>query len=449
MQKNSIVQWMFIAIVVSGIDDLNIAYGSAGVLSEAYFFPFVVSFLIMMIGGLFGKKYDIYNSKWLFKDLIILLIISVFCSLCNINNIIETEWKGHSGIGRFVSNIILIIYDIILCYVFVYVLQCVKNPISFVYRGIKYGSVLIIAYGFIQIAAVHGNGMAFQVMLYMNNLFTSNVSLESSDAVWRVYSFRQEASDFGVYLAAVIPWICLGRLYLDKTLSATFLLCSLVILTFYSSSRLAYVIVGAELIVIWMVYNHGLSIFQQIKHYIIGGLIMLALGVVFFDQLTEIGAVLLTLQEGGGRDTSNITRFAMQVAAWNAFTDNIFTGVGIGQFKMIAHNYLPSWGYVSVEIMNVASGGTPGSFYGAWNTYLRILAELGIFGFFIWGHIIVKTVMIYVKRYRVANREDKNIILLLLVSFGGALLSLVNFDTITSFYFWLMISLAVSLRRGV
>ena len=102
------------------------------------------------------------------------------------------------------------------------------------------------------------------------------------------------------------------------------------------------------------------------------------------EQIIQIFATLLS-GDDALTNMSNISRFGATMAAFGIFQDHILFGVGYDQFAFYAAHYYPSWSYMSSEIVDWSTNYTGRAAWPpAFNYYVRLLAELGIFGALAW-----------------------------------------------------------------
>lgn len=446
MDRSFAEKLMFIGIVVSCFDGLNFLPGmtATGVTSEASLY-FLIIVMISICSGyiLFYKPIAIHHGERIIKYILLLAFFGILAGGVNYSQIIGHEWKGRMGEFRFLATLMLLLYDFFIVFIFIYVLERVENPIKYIYKALRYSAYIVIGYGIIQIVASIYGGFCLDIVNSIQPYISPYTTEKDVDRYFAISSVRMEPSDLGVYMAAVLPWLYLGSRFYEKDKMSKMLLVGALLLIYFSGSRLAYIVTMLEILSISCIEFFMGNI--KLKMQIIVS-IVLTLGVCVLTlpaQISNIYDVMISisLNSDGGRDASNITRFGLQTAALNMFKDNIL-GVGLGQFKMLAALYLPDWSYFSAEILDVANGGTPERFYGAWNAHLRILAEFGIFGFTVWIIMILDVIKKYILIIRMKIGDEKIKCGVILISFLGTVLALINFDTLTSYYFWLFVSLA-------
>ena len=86
---------------------------------------------------------------------------------------------------------------------------------------------------------------------------------------------------------------------------------------------------------------------------------------------------------------SSMTRLGSAFAAYNMFVDNLIAGVGIGQFTYAYSQYVPDWALASPEVQAFISGDIDRRI-NAFNLFLRIGAEIGLFAFLIFCYFIFR-----------------------------------------------------------
>lgn len=77
-------------------------------------------------------------------------------------------------------------------------------------------------------------------------------------------------------------------------------------------------------------------------------------------------------------------RLAFSWAGWEIFTSHPFLGVGLGASGFYLHAALPDWSHFNLSEISLILSPEYTGFPNVKNLYLRILAEVGITGFWIW-----------------------------------------------------------------
>jgi O-antigen ligase len=218
---------------------------------------------------------------------------------------------------------------------------------------------------------------------WLDESLTSNVI--------RIYSVFGNPNVFGEFLTLTLPIVFAGfNLQRNKTIKVayglTFLLGMLnVLLTFSRGSMLAVFIVMALIVIV------------KDRKYL--PLLVLALLVSPFILPPSIIERILTIFQGG--DTSTSYRVSIYMASYDMLRDHVFTGVGLGNFKVLYNAYA----YSAAK-----------SFH-AHNTVLMIFIELGLMGLLAWLYMM----FVWVREIFSAQKTDSAWSYYAFAAFAGVL----------------------------
>lgn len=231
---------------------------------------------------------------------------------------------------------------------------------------------------------------AHDVILFLDSLFRGSQEQLGLDvlAYTRIRSLASESSYFGMYVGVILPWFLKDVLQGSRSsrIKESLFVVYMLILTIFSVSRTAYVMVAVEIAIFAFFERRRLiSLWKYIFPLI---LVIILIGSYFLAQESTLGkiditAVFISLisSEGTGYDLSNIARIGTQSAAFNLWLDYPLFGVGYGAFGFYATDYYPAWAWFSNEVVSWTAD-TPGtSWIPTHGLYPRLLSETGLVGF--------------------------------------------------------------------
>lgn len=448
---NLLNNFIFYSIVVAGFNGIALVQ-KLYIFSEGYFWVTTLGLLIFILTI---KKRKIYITD-VSKLYTFFILWCIGSTLMNINNIIGVRFKGFLGERVMLEDLFVLIW--LLCFIIYYTNTLYKkdNVIFWIYKAIKISFYISLVFAIIQGIAMSGSDIAMDIYISTQKIFNvqyaNRVDLGMPDYLPGIIGTTKEPSAFGNYIAAIFPWLVLGAVYLKRSIISKLLCILAIICVVFSYSRTAYGTILVELIVMMLfIFNKKLINIKTI----IFSIFFIGVAIYFISNNDEIlekflGVIFSFSDEAElGRMTSNITRFSLQVAAFNMFLDNPLLGVGIGQFGMHSVDFLPLWAYLSPE-MSIVTNTAAGSIkYGCYNTHLRILAENGIIGFILWAVLILKGIKNYLCVLSNVNNKDKNIVKLILLSYIMSITGFINYDVYIFFYYWLFLILSSVLVKKI
>lgn len=434
---------VLLSIIIAPFDGLNIY--NIGLFQRGWIIPSVIGIIVFFLTI---KNRKIYMSK-INKLFCFFILYMLLVSILNLDNIIGVEFKGRSAQTNLIGEyrFLIIIFFILIYYTDVLLKK--ENIIRWIYKGIKYSFFIVMVFSFIQILAMIDISSAKDMVLSIEqyiNVQTAERLEDKSDVdfiLQRIHGVSLEPSTFSNYIMVIFPWLCMGAFYFDKNVISKILPLISIILVILSYSRIGYVFLFMEILVLLCWSNKARKYIFSVKSLIF---LVILIGFIFsyvdIDTITEksTDVVLSLLGEAeGGNLRSNITRAGLQYAAFSMFLSNPLIGVGLGQFQFNVVDYLPTWSYLSTEIQAVMQSGNPKYFMGTFNTHLRVLAESGIIGGILWLAIAWRGLKNYLFLLKNIQNDKKEIVKLLFVSYMAAFLGFINFDTYASLYYWLLL----------
>ncbi len=450
---NSIeVKLLLIAFVVAPIDGLailsimreNLFFGFS------YIYPISCGIIVLLLRSIINGDFEVCIKHE--KPILMFLLIAVLSVVVNISSIIYADIGTVSGIKRSLNNII----NIIIMFSFFTYYRCVMSRcemnylVDLIVKGIRYSYYISIVFSFFQILNIMDIDLGRAFIENIEGYFNYQAyGQESVNLLFRVYGASQEASTFGGYILVAFPWLVYDAVRFNSSLYKKIIAFSVLPLVVLSFSRIAIFGVLVEIIVLYYMLNafDFMKIVKQFGAIFIGAFAF----VVGMNQVLDVERLIDVLVSfdpdnlfNSTQGVSNATRLGMQITAINMFCANPWFGVGAGQFGFNAISFIPSFSLTYSYEVVIAFIDQTGKMLGTNNTHLRVLAELGMCGFTVWGYMIVSTINHFLKYKRNINPVLGKV---MLISFIGACVSLVNFDTYSNFYFWTLMALGSTLKR--
>mgnify|MGYP000963702213 FL=1 len=411
-----------------------------GMGQDASFYPVFLGMLIWTVELFLGGKIFFPKSLSFYFSLVFLSLL-VLSGIVNLGNIINAEFYGQTGIFRYVVQTgTMFLYFFGTLYFYNFFRNYQGDIYRFVGKLLLASFVLSATYSCLEVGSFVSEFVA-SLLLSVDQLFRG-ANTESVYG-WRLRSLAFEASLFGTYISAVFPWILLAALRRGKTYILLLFICiGMVALSF---SRTPYGVCAVQFILLLLFLKGNL-----IKTYgkaligissvviIIAYAVEIFLGGIFTtDDMINTVSALWTF-DSAVKETSNLTRFGSQVAAWNVFLENPFCGIGWGQGALCLVDYYPYWAWDSIEIREYFQYNP--SIFGV---HPRILAELGILGMMtwllLWGGAIANI-------YRRFKRQGNEYDVVLMISIIGVLLSGFNMDMFHFWAYWIFLGVAWALE---
>lgn len=442
---------LFLSIVVAPFDGINII--NFFIYNYAFCWTTTIGFIVYLICLLKYKK--IYFGK-LIKIWCVFFVWNIVSTIVNLENIVGVVFKEHSAERMVLVSIVSLFFVLLMMLFYNYVLMKKENVIIWVYKGMKISFYIITIFSIIQLlgmcevqVAIDLNTAIQKIINIKYDLAISrgiDINEEDFFSIKKIIGVSQEASTFGNYMTCLFPWLILGAIYFDKKWKGIALCCLLVLFIVLSYSRIAYGCIFLELLIVMFLLKKSITIKQGLGVIII--ISMIIIGVISFldveDIFEKITGVFLSFSSEAdlGRVYSNLTRIGLQVAGLNMFISDPIFGLGLSQFRFNYIYFLPSWAYLSPEIVLATDTGSIGYFYSTFNTHIRVLAESGMVGFLIWISFFVSGIKNYLYVLKVIPNEKKIIIKLIMLSYIMSVTGFMNFDEYTFFYYWLLLVLS-------
>jgi len=362
----------------------------------------------------------------------------------NFLTIKDSVMFGRSGLAKFASSTILVLYGFMIAYV-TYFLSARHAWDRLIIKPLVISVMICAIFSVFELAAHVSGGMA---SLYA--VLSAPVHGGVGALVWdtRLRSVAFEPPDFANTAGYIWPWL-LGAVMFTKGpkrwgFGIVWGLLNIMIVL--SEARTSLVVMTGLLVVLaclWFLVlpkrekGNPEQLIAPITM-VIALLVPCALAVLIFYFDAVVAAVV------SGESVSNLSRLASMTAAFRMFADNPILGLGFGQFGFHVTEYMPSWGFYSPEIKIWLFGS--GQFWPAvYSVYARFGADMGIVGLVMWIGIwlwLARALLVETMRYRQRTGEIPFAAFPLILSCFCVLLAGVPNDSVRSPMIWINMGLA-------
>jgi hypothetical protein len=314
---------------------------------------------------------------FLFGSLLLSWII--ISGIINMPNIITSELRGRTGLSRFITTTAVVIYGLL-----------VSTAISRVPKHLSYRFVIIpIMLGVYISAAVGIIEVTWWYAPTITPLYQAVVNLVRPgfphlDFWGRLTSVGFEPHALGLWLGFAFPIALWGLSSPSGRRNRMFwaLGLALVIGMLVLSDGRAGLVTSTVVFCVWITTKAWPILFPHSPYptrTAITSVMLMFFAVLAFQLVrsNSLGDELI------GGDISNLSRYAMNVSAYEMVPDAPIAGRGMGQYAFWSDKYIPPWGWKSYEVrawLIESKNGWPSTF----SLPGRILSELGIIGFIFW-----------------------------------------------------------------
>lgn len=452
---------LLISFILIPFDDLPYLSKLSGIGRRAAMYPFFV--IIPIIAILSIKKFTFYFELTIEKLFLLLFYLWTIISIgVNMSNIINSFYKGESGIEKSIIHLITLTFVIIISY-------CSEIIITG-YKISVYNIRTVICISFIPVAIVSSieilNILAIFDLSNILEKITYAINLQLRGYVYggRSRGVSAEASYLGMYCAFIFPWI-ISYLYTEKNkikkIAFALITSFILLIVIATKSRTAYILIIFELVSLFIMI---LLFYSKPKVKIYTTFII----IVSFTLLTLYPKVITlimnrpietpnitenqtqthpTTTESGyevnsivssvtdTENLSNIARSSMQNAALKIGINHPIFGVGLGEFGFNFSQYVSENSLRSHEVQVWLDNSNP-TWPPVHSLYHRIIAEIGIPGAILYFAFIFTVCL----KLLIKIIKSKNDILgiLLLISYTSIIIGSLTIDTFLLTHFWLM-----------
>lgn len=376
------------------------------------------------------------RSPLLFLLLAVVAAI-ILSTLANLEQITSASLRDRSGVNKLVTSMITVIFMFVFAFV---VERRLKEPgtfISHIFRPVFYVTVFLLVMSVMQVASWHNGSIA---ATYDKIIAVLRTRYEAQWETGRIDTVSFEPSILALFLTFSL-FLMLGLRPLQpkrQRLFTTFFVIPAVLgVLLFGGARTGLLSLFAILFfhfffafVLRRKFPPILTIFAS------GGLFLAIHLVVIVNEGALISFVL------AGDSVSNLSRFAAIIASFNIFVGSPVFGAGLGQYAFRALHLMPSWGWLSSEVVV--------QFYNPFPSWppnhslpMRIASELGTIGLVAYFGILSAFGMAVANK---AKREQRRLNAFplvghtLLLGYVFILFSGIAFDSFRQFTVWMMIA---------
>lgn len=412
---------------------------------------FLLGFVFVLVEIINTKKICIPKSGVL-TILILFLLWCVLTILFNFPTVLDSYYKKTSGVNRFIRQFVsLLISCVIFLYFYYYSIKDIelKEILQKIRKVLFFSLIVVCVYGFFEIIYLYsGFYPAYQVMRLFDYFPFTEFDIQLNG---RISSVTWESPALATYLITIAGWM-FSYIITNKSLYKYIPTLSILVLTYYSGSRTALIVILVQLLVFLFIY---LNKKQLIKLFLLFSITALFAAVTIFlskpeRMLYDIEKKIESLDFKGNLKTniSNQSRFGIQYANLMVFKEHPITGAGFGQQGFHAVNYYPIWAKKdNWEFKYMYLNKNDPSFAPGYNLYIRLLAETGIIGAFIFLLFIYYLIKKTYWFSKSSKKETKVLGIILLVSFSGYVLNFMQLDTFRIFGFWICLAIFVKISN--
>ena len=414
----------------------------------------LLAFILFFVNILLTKKINIPLKNPIFILLIIVHLWFLCSFIFNFGNILNYEFKGISGINRFIRQFGALIFSsffFTLTYYYIFEKFSVWK-IFIIIRKIFFLSFSIVTiYAFLEIGFVKFNLVFLENAINLFDYFPFvNVYLDTHNS--RISSITFEPPALSSYLLTISAWmfsyILTSKSYL-KYIPA-FLV---VIFAYFSDSRSAILIISIQ----FLVFLYFLAVSKKYKINFVKIFSILILGIVIVSSFK--GKVLaeylyekvtsLTIDSDNTHNISNRSRLGIQYTLGLVFLENPISGVGLGQQAYESIHLYPSWAtknnyefelkYLNEDVDDFPPG---------YNLYMRLLAETGIIGFVLFTSLLLFIFLVSLSIIKNDSSLHRIVAVVIFISMIGFVINWVQIDTFRVFGFWIVLSLLLCVTKN-
>ena len=420
--------------------------------NEAAAYFFIVGFLVLIVEQIVLKKIIFplrYVPIFLFAVYISWTIIS---SLINLPGLLDSNLKGTGGVNRFIRQLIsLLLCSSVFLYFYINVLRkkSVKEIFLFIRKILLISFAVVFSYGFLEVVySKVGIGAVKPIMQLYGFLPFFDITSYYND---RISSVSFEAPFLAIYLITVAGWMfsyILTEKHVFKYIPAFCIL----FLTYFSGSRTALIIVTFQIFLFALVLMRQ----KKYRRYMVyfGGVAVI--GVAVFLSTARQGVLKdisekvdsLDFKKNLLENVSNRSRFGMQVAQWEVFKEHPIIGVGLGQQAYYSRFHYPAWAVTdNYEFRLWYKNPNVKNFPPGYNLYVRILAEHGLVGIFLFLSFVAVCIWEAIKIFNSKNKEHSILGMVLALTLIGLSINWLQSDTYRFYGFWLSLAILYSAKR--
>ena len=413
----------------------------------------LLAFIILLYDAYKTKRFSIPYKSFVFQLVVIFIVWCFLATLLNLPSVYESYYKRTGGINRFIRQYFALLLSSILLFLLYWnVLVKMENQkiLILIRRVFLYSFIAVSVYAFFEILYISfGFFPAYKVLKFFEYFPFVEFTQDSSN---RISSVCFEAPALATFLISAAGWM-FSYILTNKGPVKYIPTAVVLILTYFSGSRTALIVIVFQLIVFLSIILSKQKRIRAVGYsiatiFLVSSLILISNG----DKIVkDVEKKIESLDFRGNLKTniSNKSRFGIQYANFIVFTQNPIVGVGFGQQGFYARHHYPSWAVRdNFEFKNLYLDKTNPMFPPGYNMYIRLLAETGAVGFLLFIYllfIVIKLTKIKIKESKTST--DRVLSIILLISLAGFTLNWLQLDTFRMYGFWLCIAILLKLSK--
>ena len=415
--------------------------------SAAIFFLLSSLFFLLEVG--FGKKIKIPINNIFFQFIIIFTFFLFASGVGNFTSIYENYFKQTSGVSRFVRQIGSLIVSIVFFITAYNIFSNYKQTRIFfvIRRVILYSFFVVSLYSSLEILIIIFKFENLKPIFLLFNYFPfTETSLDYNFK--RISSVSYEPPFLAIYLITIAGWM-FSYILTSKEKKKYIPTIIVIALTFFSGSRTALIVILIQFFVfIKVTFSTNINFQKIIRKSLF--LLFFLFSILFIFKGNEVIKQIqtkietLNFKKNLTTNVSNKTRFGIQYTSLLVFLENPIIGVGFGQQAYHSINKYPKWAiHNNYEFKQFYLNERDKSFPPGYNIFTRLLAEIGIIGFFIFTFFLFSIFYQCILLIRKRRDTEKIISIVLLISFLGFTINWLQFDSFRIFGFWICLALLI------
>uniref|UniRef100_UPI00404BA394 O-antigen ligase family protein n=1 Tax=Flavobacterium sp. TaxID=239 RepID=UPI00404BA394 len=418
--------------------------------NEAGAYIFLTGFLLLFIDFLRGSTFHIPLNKTIFLIILVFLLWTIIGLILNINTVLGSYFKHTTGLNRFIRQFISLLFSAIFFQLFFWniLVNMTVKQILFKIRKVFFISLLFATiYGLIELFV---NVFKISFLLPVYQLFNYFPFLqEDFHTLGRISSIAFEPPFLAVFLISISGWMFSYMLTNNNGMKYIPTIMVL-ILTYYSGSRTALIVILIQLIFFLNIYLTPIR-----KKLVLSSVILLVFCGSVFAVLSkdnrvikDIAKKIESLDFVGNltKNVSNQSRFGIQYSSIQVFKSNPIIGVGFGQQSFTGRYLYPAWAVKNNwEFKYIYQNNNEKSFPPGYNLYTRLLAETGIIGISIFLFLMITTFKHTRSLMRESDFNLRIIGIILFITLIGIYINWLQIDTFRVYIFWLSLCILMKL----
>lgn len=361
----------------------------------------------------------------------------VFSTLANLEQILSASLRDRSGVNKLVTSMITVIFMFAFAFM---VERRLKEPGAFVgqiFKPVFYVTLFLLVMSAMQVASWRSGGVA---TVYNRIIATLRTRYEDQWDAGRIDTVSFEPSILALFLTFSLV-LMLGLRPIQPKQQRVFttfcIIPAVLAVLLFGGARTGLLSVFAILafhFLFAMVLKRKLP--PSLTIVASGGLFLAIHLAVVANESAVISFIL------AGDSVSNLSRFAAIIASFNIFLTSPIFGAGLGQYAFRALHLMPSWGWLSPEVVV--------QFYNPFPSWppnhslpMRIASELGSIGVVAYFGILSGLGVAVANK---AKREQRRLGAYpivghtLLLAYVFVLFSGIAFDSFRQFTVWMSIA---------